>query len=64
MENEERRSNVSFHEEESAGIERPEPKKTRNLQRGPTLPIDTDKERSSVIKKSKSLYLDILDFQR
>lgn len=36
----------------------------RNLQRGPTLAIDTAKERDSGIKKSKSLYLDILDFQK
>lgn len=64
LENEEKRSNVSFHDEESAGIERPEPKKTKNLQRGPTFAIDPDKERNSGIKKSKSLYLDILDFQK
>ena len=64
MENEERRSNVPFHEEESAAIERPEPKKTKNLQRGPTMAIDTTMEKSSGMKKSKSLYLDVLDFQR
>ena len=55
---------MPFNEEESAAIERPEPKKTKNLQRGPTMAIDTTIEKSSGMKKSKSLYLDVLDFQR